>query len=517
MDARTVLPEATASMPLTDYGALDATALADLVRRREVTAAELLDEAIARAARVNDRLNAIVTPLHDEARRAIAAGLPDGPFAGVPFLLKDLDADCEGTLMSSGSRFLAGHRSTHDATLVARYRRAGLVIFGKTNSPEFGLTPYTEPELFGPTRNPWDPARTPGGSSGGAAAAVAAGVVPMAHASDGGGSIRIPASCCGLFGLKPTRGRTPVGPDASQLWNGMAIGHAVTRTVRDSAALLDATAGPESTARHFAPPAARPFLDEVGVPPGRLRVAFTKRPHLGVAAPHTDCVAAVEDAARLVSSLGHDVEEHDLDLDPEALARDFFLVVCVAIATRIARDARAAGRPPRRAELQTSTRITAEIGRQRSAVQLAAAHERLDAVARGVARFFEHFDVLLSPTLGLPPPAIGALHPHGLEAFAHEVLLALRLGVLLRLPGAVESSVRRVFTFIPFTPLANVTGASSMTVPLFWNAAGLQIGAMFTGRMGDEATLLRLAAQLEAARPWAGRRAPIHADAAGAK
>jgi amidase len=500
-------------MPPTDYGTLDALALADLVRRREVTAAELLDQAIARAARVNDRLNAVVTPLHDEARRAIAAGLPDGPFAGVPFLLKDLDANCEGTPMSSGSRFLAGYRSKHDATLVARYRRAGLVIFGKTNTPEFGLTPYTEPELFGPTRNPWDSTRTPGGSSGGSAAAVAAGVVPMAHANDGGGSIRIPASCCGLFGLKPTRGRTPIGPDSSQLWNGMAIGHAVTRTVRDSAALLDATAGPESTARDFAPPPARPFLDEVGAPPGRLRVALTKKPHLGLAAPHPDCVAAAEDAARLLSSLGHDVEERDLDLDPAALARDFFLVVCVAIAARIDQDARSIGRRPRRTELQTSTRIAAEIGRQRSAVKLAAAHERLDAVARGATRFFERFDILLSPTLGLPPPAIGAVHPHGLESFAHEVLLALRLGILLRLPGVVDSAVRRVFAFIPFTPLANITGAPSMTVPLFWNAAGLPIGAMFTGRLGDEATLLRLAGQLESARPWAGRRPPIHADA----
>jgi amidase len=252
----------------------------------------------------------------------------------------------------------------------------------------------------------------------------------------------------------------------------------------------------------------------VGAPPGRLRVAFTKRPHLGIAAPHADCVAAAEDAARLVSSLGHDVEERDLDVDPEALARDFFLVVCVSIATSIAQAAQAAGRRPPRAELQTSTRITAEIGRQRSAAQLAAAHERLDAAARGVARFFERFDVLLTPTLGLPPPVLGALHPHGLERVGHEVLLALRLGVLLRLPGVVDSAVRRVFTFMPFTPLANVTGAPSMTVPLFWNAAGLPIGVMFTGRVGDEATLLRLGAQLEAARPWAGRRPSIHADAA---
>ena len=500
-------------MPATDYGACDALGLADLVRRREVSPEELLDQAVARIARVNPQINAVVTPLYDEARRAIAAGLPDGPFRGVPFLLKDLDADCAGTPMASGSRFLAGTRSDHDSTLVARYRRAGLVFSGKTNTPEFGLTPYTEPELFGPTRNPWDPDRTAGGSSGGSAAAVAAGIVPAAHGNDGGGSIRIPASCCGLFGLKPTRGRTPVGPDVSQVWGGMAVGHAITRSVRDSAALLDATAGPEAGATYGLPVPARPFLDEVGTPPGRLRIALTRRTHLVGIAPHADCVAAAEDAARLARTLGHEVEEQDLELDPEELARDFFLVVGVEIAAALARIAREAGRRPRRSEIQTSTRITAAIGRQRNALQLTETQQRLDAVARRVARFFERFDLLLSPTLGLPPPAIGALHPHGLEAFAHEMLLGLHLGILLRLPGVVDAAVRRVFAFIPYTPLANVTGAPAMSVPLYWNAGGLPVGAMFTARFGDEATLFRLAAQLEAARPWRDRRPPIHADA----
>jgi amidase len=499
-------------MPATDYGAYDALGLADLVRRREASPEELLEQAAARIAGVNPRLNAVVTPLYDEARRTIAAGLPEGPFRGVPFLLKDLDADYEGAPMSSGSRFLAGRRSTHDSTLVARYRRAGLVIAGKTNTPELGLTPYTEPDLFGPTRNPWDPSRTPGGSSGGAAAAVASGMVPAAHGNDGGGSIRIPASCCGLFGLKPTRGRTPVGPDVSRVWNGMAIGHAITRSVRDSAALLDATAGPEAGAAYRLAAPERPFLQEVGAPPARLRIALTRRTHLVGMAPHPDCTAAAEDAAQLARSLGHEVEEQDLDLDPAELARDFFLVVCVETAANLTRITRLVGRRPQRREVQTSTRMTAAIGHQRTAVQLAETEERLDAVTRRVARFFEKYDLLLSPTLGLPPPAIGDLHPRGLEAFAHEVLLGLRLGVLLRLPGAVDAAVRRVFGFMPYTPLANVTGAPAMTVPLYWNAAGLPIGAMFTARFGDEATLFRLAAQLEAARPWRDRRPPIHAD-----
>jgi amidase len=494
------------------YGGCDALGLAELVRRREVTPAELLEEAIARIARVNPRLNAVVTPLYDDARRAIDAGLPDGPLRGVPFLLKDLDADFEGTPMSSGSRFMAGALSPHDATLVARHRRAGLVVVGKTNTPELGLTPYTEPELFGPARNPWNPDRMTGGSSGGAAAAVAAGVVPAAHANDGGGSIRIPASCCGVFGLKPTRGRTPVGPDCSQVWAGMAIGHAVTRSVRDSAALLDATAGPESDVPGSLPPPARPFLSEVGAPPGRLRIALARRTHLVGHPAHVDCAAAADDAAHLARSLGHDVEEQELDVDPEQLARDFFLMVCVEIAAGIERHARQRGRRPRRREIQTTTWMTAEIGRQHSALAMAQARERLDGVARRVARFFERFDVLLSPTLGLPPPPVGALRPRGLEAFMQEVVLSLRLGFLLRLPGIVETTVRRVFAFMPYTPLANVTGAPSMSVPLFWNGDGLPIGAMFTARFGDEATLFRLAAQLEQARPWSQRRPPIHAD-----
>jgi len=374
------------------------------------------------------------------------------------------------------------------------------------------MVPFTEPALFGPARNPWDPTRTPGGSSGGSAAAVAAGIVPVAHGNDGGGSIRIPASCCGLFGLKPTRGRTPVGPERTQLWNGFSIAHVVSRSVRDSAAMLDAIEGPESTSPYWAPPKSRPFLDEVGAPPGRLRIALTKRPHLTTIAPHPDCGEAADDAGRLLAGLGHHVEEADLDVDGDEVARDFFTLVCVEIAALLARSEALLGRRARRGEIETNTAAVAMLGMQKSAPAAVLARERLEAVARRAAALCERFDLLLSPTLGMPPVALGALQPRGVEAFAQKVVVALGLGFLLRLPGAVDESVRRVFSFVPFPPLANVTGQPSMSVPLFWNAAGLPIGTQLTARFGDEATLFRVAAQLEAARPWAGRRPTVHAD-----
>jgi amidase len=496
-----------------EYDKLDALGLVELVRKRQVSRAELLEAAIERAERINPKINAIITPLYEQARQEISATSNHEtarllPFAGLPLLIKDLDAAVAGAVTSYGSRFLAGYRPTHDAEIVKRFRRAGAVIFGKTNTPELGITPYTEPESFGPSRNPWDLTRTPGGSSGGAAAAVAAGIVPIAHASDGGGSIRIPASCCGLFGLKPTRGRTPVGPDASQLWSGLAIGGVISRSVRDSAAMLDAIAGPELTSPYWAPPQIRPFLEEVGGPPGQLRIALTKRPHLTTVAPHADCLAAVDDAARLLANLGHHVEPADLDIDGDELARDFFLIVCVEVAALIVRAEKAVGRRARHKDFQTSTMLTATIGRQQSALAMTLARERMDAVARKVAAFHERFDMVLSPTLGLPPPAIGALHPQGAEARLQEVLVKFKLGFLLRLPGVVDQSVRRVFSFIPFTPLENVTGQPAMSVPLYWNASGLPIGVQLAARFGDEATLFRVASQLEAARSWSDQRPP---------
>jgi amidase len=496
---------------IAEYEKFDGLGLVELVRKRQVSRAELLEEAITRAERVNPKINAVVTPLYEEARREIVASSNHDtarllPFAGLPLLVKDLDAGVAGARSTAGTRFLGDYRPDHDAEIVKRFRRAGAVIFGKTNTPELGLLPYTEPESFGPTRNPWDLSRTPGGSSGGSAAAVAAGIVPVAHANDGGGSIRIPASCCGLFGLKPTRARTPVGPDTTQIWNGYAIGHVISRSVRDSAAMLDAIAGPELASPYWAPPNARPFLEEVSIQPGKLRIALTKRPHLTRIAPHADCAAAADDAGKLLTDLGHHVEPADLDIDGDEFARDYFLIVCVEVAAMIARLENVVGRRASRKDFQTSTMLTATIGRQQKAVAMAQARERNDALCRKVAAFYERFDLVLSPTLGLPPVLLGELHPRGLEALGHEVLLALRLGFLLRIPGILDKDVRRVFSFMPFTPLENVTGQPAMSVPLHWNAAGLPIGVQLAARFGDEATLFRVAAQLEQARPWVGHR-----------
>src|SRR5262245_13744580 len=323
--ARTMLPlRATEGKPLVqDYEDYDALGLADLVRAGDVTPTTLLDAAIERCEKRNPTVNAVVIPMLERARAALAAGLPEGPFRGVPFLLKDLHVSLPGVRTTYGSRLFADFVPEVESEIAARYRRAGLVVFGKTHSPELGLSTTSESRLFGQTRNPWDLSRMAGGSSGGAAAAVAAGLVPAAHATDGGGSIRVPASCCGLFGLKPTRGRTPVGPELGEGWSGMSAQHAVTRSVRDRAALLDAAAGPETGARYQAPAPARPFVEEVGAPPGRLRVGVTRQPYTTTRPLHPDCVAAVDDAAKLLGDLGHHVEEVELKIDPEGLQRDF--------------------------------------------------------------------------------------------------------------------------------------------------------------------------------------------------
>ena len=310
---------------MTDLARLDATAQAELVRRGEITTLELVDAAIDRIERANPILNAVVTPTFDRAREAARGDLPAGPFRGVPFLLKDLSAAWAGVRMTSGSAFLKDFVAPVDSVLVRRYFAAGLVVLGKTNCPEFGFLPTTEPRLFGPTRNPWDLERSPGGSSGGSAAAVTAGMVPFAHGNDGGGSIRIPASCCGLVGLKPTRARITQAPLLGDVMGGLVVDHALTRSVRDSAALLDATAGPAPGDPYLAPPPARPFLDEVSADPGRLRIAWTARNPIG-APVDPECARAVEETAALCAELGHVVEEAAPDLDGDLLYESFLAV-----------------------------------------------------------------------------------------------------------------------------------------------------------------------------------------------
>lgn len=469
-----------------DYELYDAVGLAELVRRRETSPEELLDAAIARAEAYNPAINAICLLMLDEARAAIAAGLPEGPFSGVPFLLKDLGAMYAGAPLTNGSALFADFVPEYDSELVARHRRAGLVVFGRTSTPELGLCYTTEPTLYGPTRNPWNLDRVAGGSSGGAAAAVAAGIVPAAHASDGGGSIRVPASCCGLFGLKPTRGRNPAGPDLGEGWGGMSTAHAITRSVRDSAALLDATAGPDVGDPYWAPPPARPFAEEVGADPGRLRIAVSAEAPNG-AAVHPDCVAAMDDAARLCAELGHRVEPATPPYEPDAMGEATSAVIGANVMAAIARRAQALGRAPSADDVERMTWALAELGAGVDGPAYVAAIQTLHRIGRRVARWFLDHDVLLTPQLAKPPLAIGAIDTMTEDREAYRAEIA---------------------SFVAFPVLSNVTGAPAMSVPLFWNGDGLPIGVQFVGRFGDEATLFRLAAQLEAARPWAERRPP---------
>jgi amidase len=377
----------------------------------------------------------------------------------------------------------------HDSELVARLKRAGLIILGKTNTPEFGILPTTEPRLFGPCHNPWEINRTTGGSSGGSSAAVAARLVPMAHANDGGGSIRIPASCCGLFGLKPTRARNPHGPDFGDIFSGLVIDHAVTRSVRDSAALLDATAGPDIGDPYWAPPPTRPFLQEVGTRQGKLHIAFTTTAGSEIKV-HPDCVSAVHDAAKLCSELGHEIEERVPLLNRELVTQSFMVLWSAGCAWTMDGLGLVTGRPITAANVEPLTWALYEMGRKQSASTYLLSLSFLQRVARDIGRFFLKYDVWLTPTLSEPPVLLGTF-----DSPQENPLQGLR----------------RAEQFVPFTPICNATGQPAMSVPLYWNAEGLPVGVHFIGRFGDEATLFRLAAQIESARPWAGRKPPISA------
>jgi amidase len=473
----------------TDLAALDGLGQAALVRRREVSALELVEAAIVRIEALNPVLNAVV---HPSFEAALDQAEPTGPFAGVPFLLKDLVVERAGTPFTEGSRFLAGNVSTFTSELAARLERAGLVVVGRTNSPEFGRAPTCEPLLHGPTRNPWDTSRSTSGSSGGSAAAVASGMVPMAHGNDLGGSIRYPASACGLFGLKPTRARVPLGPEYGDAVGGGAAEHALTISVRDSAALLDAVAGPMAGDPYPAPPAARPFLDEVGRDPGRLRIAWSARTAEGDLG-HPDSVAAVHDAVALLTSLGHELVEAPLPGLTPKVGSAIGTVMNAAVAWIVGYWVRKLGREPGPDDLEPLTRAFWDEGRRVSAADYLLAVEDLQRFARVVAAFLGGYDGYLTPTLSEPPALLGEI-----TSTATEPLRALeRGGRTVRYAGVV----------------ANLTGNPAMSVPLWWNADGLPMGVHVLGRYGDEATLFRLAAQLEAARPWAGRRPPVHASA----
>lgn len=467
-----------------DYDKHDALGLAALVRGRETSPAELLEAAIQRIERANLHVNAVIDPLYGRARAAIERGLPQGPFTGVPFLLKDLGQMLKAEHLRSGSRLFADYVPAKDSTLTQRFEAAGLVIAGKTNTPELGCSITTEPQAFGATRNPWDLSRTPGGSSGGAAAAVASGMVPLAHAGDGGGSIRAPAALCGLFGMKPSRARNPVGPDLGESLNGLSANHCISRTVRDSAALLDATSGPEPGDPYQVVPPARPFADEAGRDPPRLRIALTTRSPLG-GGVHPECAAAAEDAARLLADLGHAVEEAAPDYDAAALHRAWRVIVGAILAVQVASYAEARGITEPLAKLEPINAVWIEEGRQWRATDYFHAETVLQAVGRRLGAFFGRYDVLLTPATAAPAPMLGYFAGSSRD---------------------LDDFCGRTFGFSPFTAVFNATGGPAASIPFGFTAAGLPVGAQIGADLGRDGLVFALSGQLERARPWAGRR-----------
>lgn len=471
-----------------EYSEHDAVGLADLIGQREISPGEVLEAAIARTEAVNPILNAVVLKHYDVAREALKKGLPSGPLAGVPMLLKDLEMDLAGTTGSSGSRFFRDALAERDSALVSRYRAAGLAIFGKTASPELGQTATTESKLWGVTRNPWNLEYSTGGSSGGAAAAVAAGIVPAAAAGDGGGSIRIPASHCGLFGLKPSRGRIPLGPAAIEGWLGMVAIHAISRSVRDSAMLLDVSQGPEPGSRVVPHQPAEPYLNQLDRPLRQLRIALWDSHPFGLPV-HDDCRAAVARSAALCESLGHHVEPAVPNL-PMAEAFDAYgTLVVVSVLNAIRNREKVLGRSATEDDLEQVTRHNMQEGVKRTPEQICNALNTVSQIARMLDEFFASYDVILSPVTAASVPRLGTLsldQPY--EPFA---------------TAAFDASV--------FTTPFNIGGHPAMSVPLYWNEQHLPIGTQFAARFGDELALLQLAAQLERAAPWNAHRPSLDA------
>ena len=471
---------------------LDATAQAELVRRGDASPLELVEDAINRAEKVNGELNAIIHPLYDKARAQAAGTLPDGPFRGVPIVFKDLNCQVAGDPYNAGMNAAkrAGWHADHTDALAQKFLDAGFVCIGRTNTPELGIVPTTEPLAWGPSRNPWDTGRTTGGSSGGSAAAVASGIVAVGHANDGGGSIRIPASCCGLVGLKPSRGRTSMLPDTSPIDALLNVELCVTRTVRDTAGVLDAVHGAARGDGVGAPVPVRPFTQEVGADPGKLRVGFLAHNLLGTGEIHADCVAAAEGAAKLLESLGHTVLHEYTNVDDPALVGHFTNIWAAQNAADIASWSQQLGHELTADDVEPLTWTLVEMGRALSAPDYIAAQRALLGLQRGAEAWFASgFDLLLTPTLGEPPVPLGEFHT----------------------PDEPILGFVRAATFVPFTPLTNMTGQPAISLPLHWNAQGLPVGVHLVAAYGREDLLLRVAAQLEAAQPWAERVPPVHA------
>ncbi|MGW5268676.1 amidase [Rhodococcus sp. NPDC003994] len=482
-------------MKFEEYRRYDALGLAELVRNGEVTSGELVEVALDRAHRTHAALNAVVQWQDDDARSRSRTAL-SGPFAGVPFLLKDLAQAQAGVVETAGSRAYRDTRAAETDTVVQRWLDSGLVVIGRTAVPEFGAKGVTESDLFGPTRNPWDTTRSPGGSSGGSAAAVAAGVVPAAGANDGGGSIRIPAAYSGLVGLKPGRGIVPCGPRFSEFFHGGAVTGVLTRSVRDSAAMLDVLRGSDPAAPYVTPTLPDTHLSALNTPGPRLRIGMQSTSAL-CDAPDPEVVDALRRTRTLLVDLGHVVEDVPPPVDEEALARDFLLPWFVNVASEVAAIGSA-----RAADVELDTMVMAELGRRTTAVDHDAALARWHDHVRALSDFHRRFDLLLTPTTATPAPRIGELATSRLERLGARAALALRLGSVLARVGAVEAGVMRNLSVVPFTQAANLTGRPALSVPLFRTASGLPVGSHFVAPPGGETQVLRLARELEEAMPW---------------
>jgi amidase len=469
-----------------EYATYDGLGLAKLITDKQISPLELLRSVQQRVEALNPKLNALCHLFFDKAEAQIEHCPPEAPFRGVPFVLKDLGQYLTGTITSAGSRVWANNVADFDSTLVKRYKQAGLIIFGKTTSPELGITTTTESILFGETRNPWNMSRTSGGSSGGAAAVVASRIVPMAHGSDGGGSIRVPASCCGVFGFKPTRGRVPMGPIQFEGWNGCSHHHALTISVRDSAALLDVSTGAELGSPYFSPQPERPFIDEVRTDPGQLRIALVIAPPNGTPLD-PECNRAAMDAAKLCETLGHRIEEAVLPIDNRMLIDAFVTVVQVSVARILDDAASKLSRPLDERDVEPVTWAMMQAGTKVTSVAYSRAIATLHQIGLAMAKFHQSYDVILSPTLAKPPVPLGTLG----------------------LSRPTMSWWKEITEFSPYTALYNASGQPSMSVPLHWTPDGLPIGVLFSSRFGEDATLIRLAAQLERAQPWAERMPPM--------
>lgn len=486
-------------MTFEEYRKYDGLGLAKLIRKREVTATELVEVAVTRAESVNPTINAIIHPLYDMAKEMAKNADPESPFAGIPFLVKDLGLEIAGAPLSAGSRGYRDYVSKEDSYIVERFRQAGLSFLGKTNTPEFGTTPYTEPKHFGPTRNPWNIGRTAGGSSGGSAAAVAAGITPLASASDGGGSIRIPASCCGLFGLKPSRGRISLGPGRGEGWSGAVMEHCVSRSVRDSAALLDAIQGPAPGEPFIIQPPEKPYLETLKEAPGRLRIGMSTAHTLGQEV-EAECILAVEKTAKLLESLGHHVELAPLPYRREDLTETFLTVICGEVAAGVDELSEHLGRTARPGDVERTNFALAMLGRNFSAGDYAYQRRKWNDISRRLGAFHQQYDLLLTPTVSRVPFRIGELQPSDAEQRLLKLVTSLNLEGVLK--ARIGPLAEKIFSYIPYTALGNMAGQPSMSVPLHWSEDGLPVGVMFTGPVGREDMLFRLAAQLEEAQPW---------------